>query len=198
MKLEVELKAYAAKLEPLQNIMAALGADFIGKQYEIDTYFSHPDRDFGKTDEALRLRDIEDLEIAEEEKDDKIDKHKHYELSYKGPKIDPTSKTRKEYTVKIDSKNDAEQILYQLGFKNVIEVRKTRYIYNYKNYTICLDDVDDLGHFVEFEKILDDDVEFEKTISDMRLLLERELNLHKFERRSYMELIMEQHNSKTN
>ena len=71
MKLEVELKAYATKLEPLQNIMATLGADFIGKQYEVDTYFSHPDRDFGKTDEALRLRDIEDLESLEGDQEEK-------------------------------------------------------------------------------------------------------------------------------
>ena len=47
---------------------------------QVDTYFSHPARDFAATDEALRIRSIDQENF----------------VTYKGPKLDATTKTRRE------------------------------------------------------------------------------------------------------
>ena len=56
MKLEVELKFPVADIAGLESRLTKLGAAISAPQIEVDTYFAHPARDFSRTDEALRLR----------------------------------------------------------------------------------------------------------------------------------------------
>ena len=51
--LEVEIKA-KIKIKEIKEILDKLGAKFIKEEKQRDIYFSHPLRDFGKTDEAFR------------------------------------------------------------------------------------------------------------------------------------------------
>ena len=84
---EVELKA--ALTEALAGILpdrlAALGFVPGETVRETDLYFNGGDRDFRRTDEALRLRRVSS---GGEE---------NVLLTYKGPKEDPRSNTRREY-----------------------------------------------------------------------------------------------------
>ena len=52
--LEIELKVRVPDLAPIRERLRDLHADQTGRTHEHDVYFNAPDRDFGRTDEALR------------------------------------------------------------------------------------------------------------------------------------------------
>jgi adenylate cyclase class 2 len=184
MKFEAELKAYANDFAPVIEKLEEVGAELISKRTEKDTYFSHPIRDFAKTDEALRLREMKDL--SGEPSASSI-----FELTFKGPKIHSGSKSREEYMVKLNEIDEVKEILEQLGCEIVTEVSKIRSMYDYNDYTICLDEVDGLGNFIEIEKILDTDIELDSTVEAMREIIKDLFGFERFERLSYMELLLE-------
>jgi len=182
MQLEVEVKAYAVDLAEIINKLEAGGAKFISDQLEIDDYYSHPSRDFGQTDEALRLRTVQTLSECCGEL---------VEFTYKGPKIDSGSKTREEYSINLKDIHSMSKILEKLDFKLIMTVEKSRKVYNHLGFTICLDDIAGLGTFVEIEKIIHSEDEMENVISEMKSILVEKFGLERFERRSYLELLMD-------
>lgn len=56
-----------------------------------------------------------------------------------------------EYEFHIDSVDDAYKIFGVLDIKPLIVVHKQRKLFMYKNIEIAVDEVDDLGWFIEFE-----------------------------------------------
>jgi len=104
MKYEVEQKFPVADLADVQARLTDLGAAISSPHEEWDLYFVHPVRDFAQTDEALRIRRKKDF----------------YAITYKGPKIDQTTKTRREIELPLgDSEQAARQwveLLIALGF----------------------------------------------------------------------------------
>jgi adenylate cyclase, class 2 len=168
--IEVEVKAHAGS-DTAEKLLA-LGAVLVGVENHHDLYFNSPQRDFKKTDEALRLR------IKEEGP----------RLTYKGPKLDEETKSRKELTVKIDDPVQMRQILESLGFVLSAEVKKRRTKYSYGSVTFSLDEVEGLGSFMEIEARGDDDWEAQKEIV---LSLLHQLGLGDSIRSSYLELLEE-------
>lgn len=168
--IEIEVKARADE-QTLQKILD-LGAVFQSEENHRDIYFSSPLRDFKESDEALRIR------VKEE----------GARLTYKGPKLDGTTKSRREYTVKIDSPARMEEVLEALGFSHSAEVRKRRIKYTLGDVTFALDDVEGLGSFLEIEISGDDNwvAQREKVLS---LLVQ--LGLGESIRKSYLELLEE-------
>jgi adenylate cyclase, class 2 len=145
-----------------------------------DQYFAHPGRNFALTDEALRIRTVGGASF----------------VTYKGPKIDPTTKTRRELELPLHT-DDADgsqfaQLLAALGFTPVATVRKQRrpFHVDFKGHKVegALDDVDGVGTFVELE-IAADDSERETAQQIIRELSD-ELQLGPSERRSYLEMMM--------
>jgi adenylate cyclase class 2 len=128
--LEVEIKAQCGDLE---GKLLEMGAEKIGEENHEDVYFNSPFRDFRKTDEALRVREADGK----------------YLLTYKGPRTDPETKTREE--IEIPTEKEIIEILKRLGFSRASLVRKSRKTFKLKNAIICLDDVENLGNFVEIE-----------------------------------------------
>ena len=114
MSYEVEQKYPVADLEALVPRIDALGAEISEPRVEVDLYFAHPVRDFAATDEALRLR-----ACAGEVR-----------ITYKGPKLDQATKTRREIELPLGSAattlDEWRGLLEVLGFRPVAEVRKTR------------------------------------------------------------------------
>ena len=136
--IEVEVKARCDP-EVVDKILA-MGAVLKGTEHHHDIYFNSPDRDFRRTDEALRIR------IKEE----------GARLTYKGPKLDMRTKSRLELTVKLDDPTAMEKILAELGFRPSGEVRKRRTKYTLGEVTFALDDVEGLGSFLEIEALAED------------------------------------------
>lgn len=169
--IEVEVKA---RCDPeVADKILEMGAVLKGTEHHQDVYFNSPNRDFRRTDEALRIR------IKEE----------GAHLTYKGPKLDSLTKSRLELTVKLDNPLAMEKILVELGFRPSGEVRKRRTKYTFGDITFALDDVEGLGSFLEIETLAEDDWadEQERVLEILRLL-----GLGESIRKSYLELLEEQ------
>lgn len=128
MKVPADLDAVRARLD-------ALDAEAQGTVEQADTYFDHPARSFAETDEALRVRRAGDSAA----------------LTYKGPKVDAASKTRRELETAIADPEAAEALLRALDFEPVATVEKRRERYALDGYTVALDAVEGVGEFVEVE-----------------------------------------------
>lgn len=132
--LEVEIKARAAN-SMMERRLAELGAVHRRDECHSDVYFNAPHRDFADTDEALRLRSVDGRTV----------------LTYKGSKLTADSKSRLEYSTDVDPA-EMSSILLALGFKEVAEVKKRRGVFELDDITLCVDDVDDVGEFIELER----------------------------------------------
>jgi adenylate cyclase class 2 len=172
--IEVEVKARAQK--DTQEKIKALGAKLLKVENHHDLYFNSPLRDFKVSDEALRIR------IKEE----------GARLTYKGPKLDQETKSRLEWTVKIDDPVQMEQILLVLGFELSAEVCKRRTKYSFGDIVIALDEVEGLGSFLEVEAVGDIGWEMQRT---KVLAVLAGLGLGRSIRSSYLELLEEKKRS---
>jgi adenylate cyclase class 2 len=168
--IEVEVKARAPK--DIAEKIAALGASVLAVENHQDLYFNSPLRDFKESDEALRIR------IKEE----------GARLTYKGPKLDKTTKSRLERTVKIDDPQQMELILSAIGFVLSAQVRKRRSKYSYEGVVLAIDEVEGLGSFVEVEAEGVGDYE-EQRLKVLSIL--SQLGLHESIQSSYLELLEE-------
>ncbi len=181
MQYEVEMKFPVADMAALEGRLAGLGATASVAQSEVDAYFAHPARDFARTDEALRIRR----------------KGSQSYITYKGPKIDATTKTRHEIDLPLPPGEETARawagLLEALGFTVVGEVRKSRrkarVVWQDRSVEVSLDEVERLGTFVELELIVEPaGVEAARQCIAS---LANALGLEESERRSYLELLME-------
>lgn len=115
-------------------------AKFIGKQHQIDKYFTPAHKNFTKVrpiKEWLRLRDSSgEFSINY--------KNWHHEKNGKGHFCD-------EYETKVEDMKQMENIFKSLNMKPTVTVDKIRKTYLYKNYEISIDSIKRLGDFVEIE-----------------------------------------------
>lgn len=175
--IEVEVKAKVNNFSGIKEKLADMGALKIKDEHQRDTYFNAPDRDFGVTDEALRIREIPE------------NSGKRTILTYKGAKMDDLSKTRQEIEVDITDSENMALILINLGFKKAAVVTKDRAIYNLDEFIITLDTVCDVGTYVEIETDVD---EGQDTTDSLNAIFEiyKTMGIEEgFERRSYLELM---------
>jgi adenylate cyclase, class 2 len=179
MHYEVEMKFPVADMMALQTRLTGMGADISEAQAEVDVYFAHPARDFAQTDEALRIRR----------------KGRTNFLTYKGPKLDATTKTRHEIDLPLPPDEETAGawmgLLEALGFTPVGEVFKSRcktyVVWQGRNVEVSLDAVEGLGTFVELELVVES-----AAVDDAReciASLATALELEGSERRSYLELL---------
>jgi adenylate cyclase class 2 len=177
---EVEQKFRHVDFTALVLKLRALGAVESERQSESDHYFNAPDRDFAKTDEALRIR-----RVGEKNR-----------ITYKGPKRDAHTKTRTEIEAPLAdgaaAAEDFGRLLVHLGYRSVAVVHKDRRTFHLirDGFTldVTLDDVHDVGSFAELEIGVE-----EKQLDAARTVLLRtagELGLTDSERRSYLELLL--------
>ena len=138
--IEVEVKAHATNLDDIEEKVIEIGASRVKEEYQEDLYFNAPHRDFAQTDEALRIRKT------------KSENSEETYITYKGPKMDKISKTRKEIEVAVEDPSNMAEILENLSFRAVAMVRKNRTIYTLGELIITLDQVHGVGDFVEIEK----------------------------------------------
>lgn len=183
MPIEVEQKFCVDDRDALRHRLADLGAVEQQTIEQVDSYFAHPARDFSQTDEALRIRRVGE----------------HNFVTYKGPKLDPTTKTRREIEVPlVDGIATFEQyaaLLEALGFRRVADVAKLRQIFELnragQTVEIAFDQVQQVGTFLELEIVVPDDAEIGAAQATLQQLAS-ELQLKISERRSYLELLLEQ------
>jgi adenylate cyclase class 2 len=181
MKIEVEQKHRVTDLAAFERLLAERGVAMGEPQEQSDRYFAHPCRDFAKTDEALRIRTVGDASF----------------VTYKGPKLDKTTKTRRELELPLSETDPAgdqfAELLSALGFTPVATVRKTRrafYIeHDGQEVHGAMDDVAGVGTFVELE-LASDDANFEAA-KGIVAAVAAGLKLGPQERRSYLEMLLD-------
>lgn len=158
-----------------------------------DTYYNMPKglRDFKTTDEALRLR--KSIEFNKTNKDKS--RKRLFFITYKGRKIDESTKTREEIDLKIENIEKMKAILRALGFQEIFTVQKERELYefDYKTYRIeaLIDYLPILKqYFIEVECLSDSSEEIDETRKTLFNFLKL-FGIKKEEsiRKSYLELI---------
>jgi adenylate cyclase class 2 len=178
--LEIEMKFPAPDFPRLEQILAAWGARADPPCPNADHYFNAPDRDFGVTDEALRLRRIGTAN----------------RVTYKGPKLATKAKIRTEIEVPLADGDKAAQdfirLLTHLGYRPVAVVRKERRSYRLQRHgyalEVCLDEVEGLGRFAEIEILAPEDQLDQANVALQEVV--KDLGLGASERRSYLELLL--------
>jgi adenylate cyclase class 2 len=161
--------------------LAGLGAKLSEPIAQTDQYFAHPCCDFATTDEALRIRTAENASY----------------VTYKGPKLDKKTKTRRELELPLHA-SDADgarfaELLNALGFKHVATVRKERrdFRITHAGHEVhgAYDIVDGVGVFVELELLSDESSlnTAKKVIQD----LAKKLDLGPSITRSYLEMLLD-------
>lgn len=178
--LEIEMKFAVADFGPVQKMLETWQARPATPIDEADHYFNAPDRDFARTDEALRLRRIGERNL----------------ITYKGPKQPGPAKTRTEIEVPLEPGNAAAdgfcELVQKLGYRPTAVVRKRRASWQFQrddfDLQACLDQVQEVGRFVEIEIV----APAERRAAAEHLLqrVAAELGLRQSERRSYLEMLL--------
>jgi adenylate cyclase class 2 len=140
MKKEIEVKVRIENTDEVIKKLEELGCVFSEPVVQEDTIFINYDRpfiEFTPDDPFLRIRKTKGKTI----------------FTYKqGEEMNSV-----ERETEVENGDQLEDILKFLGFRPEVNVRKTRRKANYKDYEICLDEVDGLGSFIELEKITNED-----------------------------------------
>ena len=181
--IEVEIKARINDKKEAFEKITELGGVYSHSEKQHDIYFNGDERDFKKTDEALRIRQIPDGDDFK-----KI-------LTYKGPKLGGETKTRKEVEVVIDDTDSMAEILVNLGYKPSAIVDKVRRVFKYDDYTITIDKLNQLGYFMEIESVIENTEDIPVVEEKIKDIFNKLDITHGFENLSYLELL-EKNNEK--
>ncbi len=76
-----------------------------------------------------------------------------------------------EHECTVSSRSELEAMLPFLGFTPMVTVKKTRRTGQYKDWEICVDEVDELGTFIEVEQMMEHDEDFEPMKASMLAFL---------------------------
>lgn len=136
---EIEKRFYVKNKSDLLKKLSRVGKK-IFENHQVDTYYSPSHRNFLNEKypfEWLRLRDDQGKYVFT---------YKHWY-----PERVKESTHCDEYESKIDNIESFRKILKALNFDEVVVVDKKRTAYTIKNLEIAVDEVKDLGMFIEIE-----------------------------------------------
>jgi adenylate cyclase class 2 len=139
MHIEIEAKLKVDSLDKVARKLRSSGAEFMGERLQNDTYLDNSKGTMRKTDSALRIRR------------QFVKGREQVVITFKGPKKKGRFKRRKEIEFAVGDGNLAEKFLEMLGFKKAIVVKKNRREWLLGGCLVALDDLPELGSFVEIE-----------------------------------------------
>ena len=137
--LEIEIKFALKNPDETMEFLQKYGTP-IKETFQKDTYFLPPNKNYiakNPINEWLRIRES-----------DKWNSINYKDRAYKDGADEGYCK---EYEIHIDSAEDAMKIFDVLDIRPIIIVDKKRKLFAYKNIEIAVDEVDELGWFIEFE-----------------------------------------------
>mgnify|MGYP002797766172 FL=1 len=179
---EIEIKIPIEDPERIMKSLMIRGFQKYQKVIEEDMYYNSEYHDVRKHDEALRIRKSRDLLTGKT----------RAQINFKGKKMDQISMSRREYETGIEDPDCMEKILGAIGFTQVAGVKKTRNYLRREEMTACLDQVDNLGNFLELEVIVRKENLREKCLVQMReILQELGLSMDNTVRTSYLSMLMD-------
>lgn len=182
-EIEILVEVYE-DMEKLKEVFKNF--NYIGLKKTIDEYYYDPLRETLKPDKngglnhCLRLRK----------------KNNEYSITYKDDVFENGKWLYSdEYETKVESLEMTQEILKKLGLVKFIEIDNEKETYTYENYEIVIENVKDLGIFVEVEYCTNDDVDvkveknkIQEFINNLGINVSEELNMGK------PEMYMKKHN----
>lgn len=181
--IEVEIKLPIGSPEMAEQALLLMGFEEDTLLQETDIYFTSESRDIRKRGEALRVREVKDLNNGTTKA----------VMTFKGPKLDEVSMTREELETEIASLDTGKRLFEAIGFRPVQPLVKTRKVLRKGNMTACLDNVCDLGTFLELEYLAESEAERVPALHEMEhLLQELGCNMTDTTRTSYLSMLQEQ------
>jgi adenylate cyclase class 2 len=184
---EVEIKFRVENVSEFEDKLQQFGGAGFGESVtEFDRFFQHPCRNFVQTDECLRLRNRLLSDGTSE-----------HSLTYKGPKVDVSTKTRQEIEISVSEPERWESLLTALGFYQSASIHKLRrrqsLTVNHRHVDVLLDILPALPesgrNFVEMEMMAT-----EEEVDECRntiLSITDQLGLSHPIRDSYLQLVLE-------
>jgi len=142
MRKEIEVKARVADLGELTKKLEAMGVVLSEPIIQNDQTFI--DESYGSYDKFQPGRNI--LRIREN--------NGKFIFTIKQSQSNELDSIERE--TEIAEPEEFREALLLMGYKPAVEIHKVRRKAKYKDYEICLDEVKELGSFVEVEKITDE------------------------------------------
>ncbi|XOB40390.1 MAG: class IV adenylate cyclase [Candidatus Nealsonbacteria bacterium] len=168
--IEIEIQVNIENNKKLIDFLEK-NARFKSEIHQTDDYFSPAHGNFldvRPVRQWLRLRDSDGS----------------YSINYKNWHFDEKGKSHycDEFETKIEDLNQVKRILTALNFKPIARVDKSRKIWIYKDYEVSIDQVKELGDFVEIEYIGKDEKADPKKITEQMINFLKEIGCGKIKR----------------
>lgn len=140
MVIEIEAKIKIEQISPIEERVKSCGGKLLQQVVQRDYFFDRSDRSLVQSDRGLRIR-RETLAAGCKTI-----------LCYKGPR-DKSSvyKSRQELELEVDDFDTARDFLQGLDFELTLAFEKKRDLWQLDDCSVCLDEVVELGSFVEVE-----------------------------------------------
>ncbi|HVT89378.1 MAG TPA: class IV adenylate cyclase [Tepidisphaeraceae bacterium] len=173
MPTEIEAKMKVENLEPTRQRLRDRGAEQLSKAFETNIFFDTEKRELLAQDKSLRVR---------HERDER-DGAEKVKITFKGPQLKGELKSRDERELKVENLGDALALFEGLGYRRTLTFQKRRESWKLEDCQIELDELPNIGTFVEIEG------PNEQAVMQMRTLLE--LDQMPLIRRGYTALLTE-------
>jgi len=137
---EIEVKAKITNIESLNERLTNLGCQFGSSLIQEDIIFLPIGVEFSeivKGTPVVRVRNSNNI----------------ITLTLKKRVISENELIKLEKEVIVSDKQMVIEVVEQMGFHEVVRVEKTRIECKYEEMTICIDNIVGLGHFIEVEKL---------------------------------------------
>lgn len=182
-EIEVKIQADEEIFNKMQNWLNS-NAKYIKEIHHLEYYINNPNTSFFFTSEEGYKDALDYLRV-------RITENGDY-LCYKKFHEDPVLKRPiycDEHEVKISDGKKTLELMKALGYNEQSRMEKLRKIYQYEDFEIVIDDVKDLGKFIEIElkKVVSDPKEGLQIIYDF--LKSIGINKIKLQRRGYISMI---------
>ena len=140
-EVEIKIKLTKTRFDKIEKQISKI-AKKIKTSHHIDAYYNPVDKSFLKPKYPYKW-------LAVRQRDGKVT------LNFKHWYPEGVKNTTHchEYETEVANKEQIENILKALNFENFVTVDKKRTIYNKNEFEIALDEVKNLGYFIEVESI---------------------------------------------
>lgn len=158
---EVEIKARLKDVEAAKQALRALGCELSAPIIQDDTTYVRnpgPVATYLNNPEFLRLRVEGDGRVL-------------FTLKYHPGRADDLSGAPEEHETVVGSREIMERMLSRIGFKEAVRTKKSRIKTRHNNWEICIDEVDELGSFIEIEELAEEGVQIPRIHEAMRSFL---------------------------
>jgi adenylate cyclase class 2 len=138
---ELEAKMQVPDHERVRARLREHGATRVGACMELNTFFDTPDRALLAQDKGLRVRHTCDFATGGE----------RHVVTYKGSPQAGALKNREEVEIAVDDGGRASLLLERLGYAPTLSFEKRRETWRVDDCLVELDELPQLGCFVEIE-----------------------------------------------